>query len=163
VRISSRLEWIDEPNFASAALIKSNYKDNISEMLKFYAKWAPTKIEEYKRTKEYEVPTMGIIDDVDDGSPPKPADADKVSPLDEDDFEEGNDEGRNATATNSTDSWETHSKNDSGWDDYIPWSSQEKTPIKNPSDNIKPEENLDDWDADMNSFNIKPASALFLM
>ena len=55
-------------------------------MLKFYAKWAPVKIEEAVMKKEYEVPTMGIIDDVEDGTPAKPEEK-ATSPLDDDDFE----------------------------------------------------------------------------
>jgi len=66
VRISSRLEWISEPNFVSKSLIAKNYKSNITEMLQFYAKWAPTKVEENSREREWSSPEQKIIDDVED-------------------------------------------------------------------------------------------------
>jgi len=66
VRISSRLEWISEPNFASKALIEKQYKNNVTEMLQFFAKWAPTKVEENSREREWSSPEQKIIDDVED-------------------------------------------------------------------------------------------------
>lgn len=160
VRISSRLEWKEEVNFASKALIERNYKGNVQGMLEFYGKWAPTKIEEYERTKEYVAEDEPIIDEVDLGptSPPK---TEPATPLDDGYDDQG---AKNATATNSTQGWESESNVDAGWDDPIPWSSQEKTPIRKPEDNVKPKENLDDWDKEMNGFRIiKPSNALFLM
>lgn len=66
-------------------------------MLKFYAKWAPVKVEEAAREREYSAPEQPIIDEVDLG-PKTPSKNEPASPLDD-----GFDDGANViNRTNST-------------------------------------------------------------